>query len=98
MMVLHGYHFMIKELAEEFQEQFECLGENTEKYISFSVPVKKGLDNIKPVTYQIKFIDSFGFIASIANNLSDGLHCDKCIDRKSCLDYMSVKDDQLVFR
>ena len=22
-------HFIIKELAEEFEEQFECLGENT---------------------------------------------------------------------
>ena len=32
---------MIKELAEEFQGEFECLGENTEKYISFSVPIKK---------------------------------------------------------
>ena len=28
---------MIKELAEEFEGEFECLGENTEKYITFSV-------------------------------------------------------------
>ena len=35
------YHFMIKELAEELERQFECLGENTEKYITFSVPIKK---------------------------------------------------------
>ena len=28
---------MIKELAEEFKGQFERLGENTEKYITFSV-------------------------------------------------------------
>ena len=26
------YHFIIKELANEFERQFECLGENTEKY------------------------------------------------------------------
>ena len=26
------YHFIIKELANEFEGQFECLGENTEKY------------------------------------------------------------------
>ena len=32
---------MIKELAEELERQFECLGENTEKYITFSVPIKK---------------------------------------------------------
>ena len=31
---------MIKEF-EEFETEFECLRENTEKYITFSVPVKK---------------------------------------------------------
>ena len=31
---------IIKELADEFKEQFECLGENTEKYIPFSVLIK----------------------------------------------------------
>ena len=30
-------HFIIEELAEEFKGQFECLGENTEKFITFSV-------------------------------------------------------------
>ena len=33
----YDYHFIIKDLAE----QFEYLGENTEKYITFSVPIKK---------------------------------------------------------
>ena len=28
----YEYHFIIKELAEEFEGEFECLGENTEKY------------------------------------------------------------------
>ena len=37
----YDYHFIIKELAEEFKDKFTCLGENTEKYISFSVPIKK---------------------------------------------------------
>ena len=27
----NDYHFIIKELAEEFKKQFSCLGENTEK-------------------------------------------------------------------
>ena len=27
--------FTIKQLAEDFKGQFECLGENTEKYIYF---------------------------------------------------------------
>ena len=43
-MVLHRIqHFIIKELAEEFEEELECLGENTEKYITFSVASKKKL-------------------------------------------------------
>ena len=37
----YDYHFIIKELAEEFEEEFECLGKNTEKYTAFSVPIKK---------------------------------------------------------
>ena len=32
----YDYHFIIKKLAEEFKGEFECLGENTEKYITFS--------------------------------------------------------------
>ena len=37
-------------------------------------------------------------LSNPVDNLSEGLHCGKCIDCKSCLDYMSVKDDQLIFR
>ena len=29
--IKHDYHFIIKELEEEFKIQFACLGENTEK-------------------------------------------------------------------
>ena len=68
-----------------------------EKYINFSVPIKKGLDNGKSITYETKSIDSFRFMSSslsnFVDNLSEGLYCDKCIDCKSCLDYISVKDD-----
>ena len=37
----YGYHCNIKELAEEAKKQYACLGENTEKYIIFSVPIEK---------------------------------------------------------
>ena len=37
----YDYHFIIKELAKEFEGEFECLKENTEKYVTFSVPIKK---------------------------------------------------------
>ena len=35
----YNYHFIIKELTEEFEGQFEWLGENAEKYLTFSVPI-----------------------------------------------------------
>ena len=34
------YHFIIKELAEEFEKQFSCLEEKTEKYIAITVPLE----------------------------------------------------------
>ena len=35
------YHFIIKELANEFEGKLEGLGESTEMYKSFSVPIEK---------------------------------------------------------
>ena len=31
----YNCHFIIKELANDFQGQFECIGENSEKYKTF---------------------------------------------------------------
>ena len=62
--------------------------------------IKKAIDNGKSMTYKIKFINSLGFmpISNLVDNLSGGLDCDKCIDCKSCLNYMSVKDYLLIFK
>ena len=104
------YHFIIKELVEVFEGEFKCLGENTEKYITFSVPIKKeitkidkdGNGKIMEISYKINFIDSFRFmsisLSNLVTNLSEELHSDKRTDCKSCLDYMITKDDQLIFR
>ena len=37
-------------------------------------------------------------LSSLVDNLSDGFHCDKDIDCKSCLDYVITRDDQLISR
>ena len=39
-------------VPKEFGGKFECLGENAEKYITFSVLIKKQLDNGKTITYK----------------------------------------------
>ena len=35
----YDYHFIIKELVEEFEKKFTCLGKNTEKK-NFLVPIQ----------------------------------------------------------
>ena len=99
----YDYHFIIKELVKEFEGNFECLGENTEKYITFSVPIKKRIDNKDmEITYKIKFIDSFRFMATslskLVDSLTEDIHGDKCVDCKSDLSYMKVIDEALIFR
>ena len=46
----YDHQFIIKQLPKEPDGKSGCLGENTEKYITFSVPIKKELDNGKTVT------------------------------------------------
>ena len=92
---IYDHHFIIKELVKEFEGNFECLGENTEKYITFSVPVKKKIENKDlEITYKIKFIDSYRFMASslsrLVDNLSEGIHNNKCSDCSSNLDYIKI--------
>ena len=56
-------------LAQKIEGQFECLGKNTKKYITFSVPIKKELDNCKTLTYKIQFNDSFRLIPTSLSKL-----------------------------
>ena len=63
---------------------------------------KDGNDKITKISYKIKFIDSFRFMSSslsnLVDNLSEGFHSHKCTDYKSYLDYITTKDEQLIFR
>ena len=34
----YDYHFITKELVEEFEKKLTCLGDNSEKYITFIFP------------------------------------------------------------
>ena len=110
-LVLHNgstydYHFIIKQLAEDFKGQFECLGENTEKYITFSVPIKED-DNSKKITYKLKFIDSYRFMQSKLSDLVENLseinkkQRPKCMERKkinSECEFIRFKNDRLHYR
>ena len=99
----YDYHFIIKGLAEEFEGDFEYLGENKEKYIMFSVPIKKESNEVGTIIYRIKFIDSFRFMSTSLSNLVDNLS-DRIIDDEKCgscgsnLEHISIrKSGRLLF-
>ena len=95
----YDHNFIIKDLAENFKKQFTCLGENAEKYITFTVPVEKevtiidknGEEITNNISYILQFTDSARFMISslsnLVNNLSEGFHKIKCKlehDDKKC--------------
>ena len=99
----YDYHFIIKALVKEFNGSFECLGENTKKYITFSVPLKKKIKNKDiEITYKIKFIDSYRFMSSslskLVDNSSEGIHNNKCVYCNFCLDYIKIKNKILLLK
>ena len=104
----YDYHFIIKELDGGFKGQFECLGENTEKYITFCVPIKKeNNDDNKVITYKIKFIDTCRFMQSRLSDPIDNLSeinnkdCKKCMERKKIIsecEFIGLKDNRLKYK
>ena len=73
---IYDNHLIIKQISKDFKGYFTCTGENTEKYISFSMNmIKKDTNNKKkrPETYRLKFIDSYRFMASKLENLVTNL-------------------------
>ena len=89
------YHFIIKELGEELKNNLLFQEKNTEKYITFTVPIEKevtridknGEEIIKNISYILQFIHSTRFMASslstLVNNLSKGIHKIKCKYRQN---------------
>ena len=105
-------HFMLNQLAIEFKGELNCIGDNMEKYITFSVPIKKEVNNYdgekKIMTYKLKFIDSFRFMSDSLSNLVDNTseifkseECKSCIEKlninSECY-YVGLKSDRLIYK
>ena len=89
----HDYHFIMKEFAEEFKKQFTSLGENTAKYITFTVPIEKKVTRINkngeevtkvyPTYYNLLISQDlwqvhYQILSLIFLNLSEEIHRIKC--------------------
>ena len=99
----YDFHLLIKELAKEFKSNMRCIGENTEKYISISVNFQEEKeeeeDSFKKIkTYRLRFIDSFRFMSSSLDSLTDNLSeinnktCVKCKERVKSVQYCKFID------
>ena len=96
----YDFHLLMKDLAKENLKNIRCLGENTEKYISFSVKInnseydEEAMDEYKkPLSYCLRFIDSFRFMSRSLDTLTDNLPeinnktCVKCKEREKSTQY-----------
>ena len=92
-------HLIINELANEFEGQFECLGEKEKEVITVDDDVK---ESVATISYKIKFIDSARFMASsvwnLVHSLVEGIHKIKCKDGHCFLEYESVKDNSIKYK
>ena len=83
----YNYYVII---IEEFKKQFTCLGESTEKYITFTVPVEKEVTRIDKMEnklqklyltyYNLLIVQDFmkSSLSSLVNNHSEGTHKITC--------------------
>ena len=80
---------------------------NTEKYITFSVPLKKENNNGKKIKYKLHFIDSYRLMSTSLSNLVDNLslvydkECKKCMERKKIrlnCEFIAFKNGRLNYK
>ena len=101
-------HFIINHLAEEFKGELNCIGDNMEKYIPFSVPIKKKCDNGKIITHKLRFIDSFRLMSTSLSELVDNtseifnsIECKSCIEKtkinSECY-FTGIENNRLIYK
>ena len=94
-------------MAKKFEGKLECLGENREIYITFTVPIKKKLDDGKTITYKLKIMDSFIFMDTSLSKRVDNLseiykkECKGCMERKgikSVCNFIGLNNHRLRYK
>ena len=69
-----------------------------EKYVTFSVPIKKEGDNDKKIAYKLRFIDSFRFMSTSLSELVDNMSgIFNSIECKSCIEKIKINSECCFF-
>ena len=79
-----------------------------EKYITFSVPIKKECDDGKTIALKLSFIDSFRFMAASLSDpvgsmsgILNSIECKSCIEKikinSECC-FVGLKNNRLIYR
>ena len=92
---LKGYdsHLFIEALYDNStaEEKFHCIPNTEEKYLSFSKTIKvdeyydKKTETIKPILYEIKFIDSYAILSGSLDSLTENL-------KKNCTNTLELRN------
>ena len=105
----YDFHLIIKELANEFDCQFDCIAKNSEKYKTFFIPINKEVVKIDKegnktsefILSKIKFIDNMRFVATSISNLADdltgGIHKLNCKNYNCFPEYKHVKSSLIEY-
>ena len=90
----YDFLLIIKNLADNFDSNdFECLRDNTEQFISFSISMNKNVkkENLKGNRKDHQNLDNFRYMHSslsdLVDNLLDNSHKKKWEDCKCTLEY-----------
>ncbi|KYN08011.1 hypothetical protein ALC62_01000 [Cyphomyrmex costatus] len=96
---LTGYdaHFIIKEIATAYEGRVDLLPITKEKYISFTKHVDDTIDD-KKNCIQLRFIDSYRFLASSLDKLSSFLSKDKLRVLRREFSHLSEENFNLLTR
>ena len=100
----YDFNLIINELAKEFKSEMKCIPLNTNKYMSFSVPIKKevieSVNNKKKkvITYNIKFMDTATYnnnraLSTLVDNFSELYEC-KCEEKSDKNINLKIKEVQ----
>ena len=100
----YDHNLIITELAKEFRSEIRCIPLNTNKYMFFSIPIKKEIkqndkneEKKKVITYNLKFIGSARHmnraLSTLVHNLSEMNNCN-CEESKDKYLKIIVKEAQ----